>query len=91
MTTGSFVDYVNGGTEINLIVGIDYTGSNGEPNSEGSLHYQDPEGGFNAYMQAIHAVGEVIAPYDADQKISCFWIWSQINCKEKPSEPLFSN
>ena len=30
---GSFLEYLEGGTQINLMIGIDFTGSNGNPNS----------------------------------------------------------
>lgn len=35
----SFLDYIMGGTEINLMVAIDFTGSNGKPTDPKSLHY----------------------------------------------------
>src|SRR6266496_4790879 len=35
----TFLDYIAGGTEINLVVAIDFTGSNGDPKSPKSLHY----------------------------------------------------
>lgn len=35
----SFLDYIMGGTEINLMVAIDFTGSNGAPTDPKSLHY----------------------------------------------------
>lgn len=35
---------VSGGLEMNLIVGIDYTASNGPPMDPRSLHFLDPRG-----------------------------------------------
>ena len=35
----SFVDYVSGGCELNVMVAIDFTGSNGDPRKPGTLHY----------------------------------------------------
>src|SRR6185295_18762851 len=35
----TFLDYIAGGTEINLVVAIDFTGSNGDPRTPKSLHY----------------------------------------------------
>ena len=35
----SFLDYIRGGMQINLVVAIDFTGSNGSPNVPTSLHY----------------------------------------------------
>ena len=37
----SFVEYVFGGCEMSLTMAIDFTGSNGDPRSPGSLHYLD--------------------------------------------------
>ena len=48
------------------MVGIDFTGSNGDPRDSSSLHYilgNSP----NQYTQAITAVGNVIQDYDSDQ------------------------
>jgi Copine/C2 domain len=62
-----FVDYIAGGTEINLVVGIDYTGSNGDPRKPGTLHYIHPDGQLNDYEKALTAVGSIVARYDSDQ------------------------
>jgi len=35
----SFLDYIEGGTNISLMVAIDFTGSNGHPSDPESLHY----------------------------------------------------
>ena len=37
----SFLDYIYGGCEVSLIVGIDFTRSNGVPSEQTSLHYID--------------------------------------------------
>ncbi|XP_077862826.1 copine-3-like [Saccoglossus kowalevskii] len=62
----SFLDYVLGGCQINFTVGVDFTGSNGDPNDSRSLHYINP-GYPNQYAQAITAVGNVIQDYDSDK------------------------
>ncbi|GAB4835884.1 Protein BONZAI 3 [Ancistrocladus abbreviatus] len=63
----SFVDYISSGFELNFMVAIDFTASNGNPRSSDSLHYIDPYGRLNAYQQAIMEVGEVIQFYDSDR------------------------
>ncbi|KNC50909.1 copine-8 [Thecamonas trahens ATCC 50062] len=63
----SFIDYLAGGLEVNLIIGIDYTASNGNPANPSSLHYLSPYEA-NAYERAMTAVGAVVAPYDHDQE-----------------------
>lgn len=61
----SFLDYIKAGTEISLMVAVDFTGSNGDPSTPGSLHYLGRE---TPYEQAIRSVGSVLEPYDSDNK-----------------------
>lgn len=44
-------------------IAIDFTGSNGDPRLPNSLHYINPQG-YNEYLSAIWAVGNVIQDYD---------------------------
>eukprot|EP00980_Cylindrotheca_fusiformis_P004379 scaffold925_cov129-Cylindrotheca_fusiformis.AAC.32 len=67
-----FVDYISGGTEINLTVAIDFTGSNGDPTMPGTLHYIHKDGQLNDYEKALTAVGSVVARYDNDQKFPVY-------------------
>lgn len=64
----SFLDYISSGFELNFMVAVDFTASNGNPRSQDSLHYIDPSGRLNAYQQAIMEVGEVIQFYDSDRR-----------------------
>lgn len=64
----SFIDYISSGFELNFMVAVDFTASNGHPRSQGSLHYIDPSGRLNAYQQAIIEVGDVIQFYDSDRR-----------------------
>jgi hypothetical protein len=66
-TTPRFVDYISGGTEMNLVVAIDFTGSNGDPRKHGTLHYIHRDGQLNDYEKALTAVGSIVARYDSDQ------------------------
>ena len=63
----SFLDFIQGGTQVNFTVAIDFTGSNRNPNESRSLHYRDPTGKPNQYVTAIQAVGEIIQDYDSDK------------------------
>jgi hypothetical protein len=65
--TPDFVDYVSGGCELNVVVAIDFTGSNGDPRKPGTLHYIDPNS-FNDYEKAVNAIVSILAKYDSDQK-----------------------
>ncbi|CAA7406010.1 unnamed protein product [Spirodela intermedia] len=67
-TQYTFIDYISSGFELNFMVAVDFTASNGDARMPSSLHYIDPTGRFNAYQQAIHEVGDVIQFYDADRR-----------------------
>ncbi|EXC05167.1 Protein BONZAI 1 [Morus notabilis] len=64
----TFLDYLAGGFELNFMVAIDFTASNGNPRLPDSLHYIDPSGRPNAYQRAISEVGEVLKFYDTDKR-----------------------
>ncbi|XP_057701514.1 copine-1 isoform X2 [Corythoichthys intestinalis] len=70
-TQHSFLDYVMGGCQINFTVGIDFTGSNGDPRSPNSLHYLSPDG-LNQYLSALWSVGQVVQDYDTDKLFPAF-------------------
>uniref|UniRef100_A0A669PA38 Copine-3 n=1 Tax=Phasianus colchicus TaxID=9054 RepID=A0A669PA38_PHACC len=60
-----------------ITVGIDFTGSNGDPRSPDSLHYLSPDG-VNEYLTAIWSVGMVIQDYDTDKMFPVFGFGAQI-------------
>ncbi|XVF54789.1 hypothetical protein PTKIN_Ptkin05aG0209800 [Pterospermum kingtungense] len=64
----TFLDYLAAGFELNFMVAIDFTASNGNPRLPDSLHYIDPSGRLNAYQKAIYEVGEVLQFYDTDKR-----------------------
>jgi len=67
----SFIDYIKGGDQLNVVVAIDFTGSNGHPNSSSSLHAR-LRNGLNQYQKAISAVCNILLNYDWDQQIPVF-------------------
>ncbi|XP_023209222.1 copine-3 [Xiphophorus maculatus] len=71
MTQYTFLDFVMGGCQINFTVGIDFTGSNGDPRSPNSLHYMSPDG-LNQYLSALWSVGQVVQDYDTDKLFPAF-------------------
>nr|XP_023648670.1 copine-3 isoform X2 [Paramormyrops kingsleyae] len=73
----TFLDYIMGGCQINFTVGVDFTGSNGDPRSPDSLHYINPQG-HNEYLAAIWNVGLVIQDYDSDKMFPAFGFGAQI-------------
>lgn len=62
----TFVDYLAGGLQMNFVVAVDFTASNGDPTLPTSLHYMNPYSP-NEYIQAINAVGNIIQDYDVDR------------------------
>jgi len=67
----SFLDYMQGSVDIQLMAAIDFTGSNGHPADHQSLHYiygHNP----SRYQNAIRQIGNIVAVYDSDQK---FPVW----------------
>jgi len=63
----TFLDYIQGGMELSFTVAVDFTASNGDPQTSNSLHYIDPTGRPNQYLTAINSVGEIIQDYDTDK------------------------
>ncbi|XP_052647904.1 copine-1 isoform X6 [Harpia harpyja] len=76
-TEYSFLDYIMGGCQINFTVGVDFTGSNGDPKSPDSLHYISPDG-INEYLIAIWSVGSVVQDYDTDKLFPAFGFGAQV-------------
>lgn len=66
----SFLGYLMGGLQINLVVGIDYTGSNGTPSRPGTLHHIGPNG--SAYTRALASVASILLQYDSDGRVPLY-------------------
>lgn len=66
ITKYSFIDYLKGGIQIALTIGIDFTGSNGNPTNNMSYHYTGSSN-LNSYEKAIKSCGDIVAYYDYDQ------------------------
>ncbi|KAJ6250416.1 copine [Anaeramoeba flamelloides] len=83
----TFLDYIAGGTEISLVVAIDYTGSNGYFTMENSLHYTG-SGQFNDYQNAIYYIGQILAQYDTSNLFPAFGFGAKIGGKVSHCFPL---
>jgi hypothetical protein len=83
----TFADFIAGGCEISLTVAIDFTSSNGDPNSPSSLHYSDPAGLMNCYEQSIVSVGEVLRPYDSDNMYPVYGFGAKIRLADGSLSP----
>lgn len=74
----SFIDYLRGGMQISLVVGIDYTASNGTNTSKHSLHYFD-QTTRSPYEIAIENCGNILAYYDYDQLFPVYGFGARLN------------
>lgn len=43
ITVPTFIDYLQKGLNLNSIISVDFTGSNGNPSYTSSLHYLNPK------------------------------------------------
>lgn len=59
VTLPTFMDYLRGGLQLNLVVAIDFTGSNGIPTSPTSLHYLSPNKP-NEYQLALQGIWQIL-------------------------------
>ncbi|CAE7302422.1 Cpne9 [Symbiodinium sp. KB8] len=83
----TFLDYLRGGLELQLMVAVDFTRSNlgqTNPKSMHSVVNMDEE---TAYSTAIRALGEVMSVYDNDK---CYPIYG-FGAKIPPSHSVVSN
>ncbi len=67
-----FLDYLRGGTQLAVMVAVDFTGSNGDPVSPDSLHAFKYDGSLNEYQRAIMGVCDILLHYDSDKKVPMF-------------------
>jgi len=85
----TFLEFIRGGLQINLITAIDFTGSNGNPRNNDSLHYDGRNGSL--YEQVIKAVGSIVCPYDSDQMFPAFLFGGYVNGETNHCYPLNGN
>ena len=72
----TFIDYIKAGVIIALSIGIDFTGSNGHPLDDGTLH--SIKNGPNDYEKAITSCGYIVAYYDYDQLFPVYGFGAKI-------------
>ncbi|EGR31217.1 hypothetical protein IMG5_115500 [Ichthyophthirius multifiliis] len=60
-----------GNTQLNVILAVDFTASNGSVSTPQSLHFLQ-QNCLNQYQQAIISVGEILLDYDFDKRVPCF-------------------
>lgn len=67
--------------DMSLVVGIDFTQSNGPPQSMSSLHYQPQPGmekNSNPYEAAIQSVANLLSAYSSDTRIAAYGFGAKI-------------
>lgn len=66
-----FIEYLKEGMDLNMIIAIDFTKSNGAPDKVGSLH-EDNEMTENPYERSMRNSGEIISQYATTKMFPCF-------------------
>ena len=75
--TYEFVDFLRGGLNMTLIVGVDFTASNRDPDDPRSLHHLN-QNYLNLYQQAILSVGEILQKYNHTKQIPAYGFGAKI-------------
>ena len=70
-TPSKFSDYIDAGLDIDLCVAIDFTSSNGNPRTPGTLHYSR-DGMSNDYADTVESIGSEVENYS---KNTDFTVW----------------
>ena len=86
----TFLDYINAGVRICLSFGIDFTGSNGHPLDEGTLHSLKGDKP-NDYERAIRYCGDIVAYYDYDQLFPVYGFGAIINSSNNKEASMCFN
>lgn len=86
----SFLDYIQGGTQLHFTVAVDFTASNGDPRAPSSLHFRHSTQP-NQYMIAIRAIGEIISDYDHDKMFPALGFGAKLPPDGRVSHEFFLN
>lgn len=89
-STYTFLDYVQGGTEIFCTVAVDFTASNGSPSKPSSLHFIN-NASMNSYEQAMWSVVSIIEDYDTDKQFPVLGFGAKIPPNGQVSHEFFVN
>ena len=74
----NMVDYISGGCEIRLMVGVDFTISNGPPHEPSSLHFRRGKS-LNEYQHAILKIGSIIENYATNKNFPIWGFGAKVN------------
>lgn len=97
----TFLEYVQGGLDMNLMVAVDFTASNGHPLDEISLHRLPKNFNYtgsvrnvtqlNQYQKAIWSVGRILEDYDTDKMIPVYGFGAEKDGQVSHCFPLTFN
>lgn len=76
------VDFLRGGLQISMILGIDFTCSNKQIDDPNSLHYIN-DNALNPYENAIDGCGKILSKYDYDQKFPVYGFGALVGDEEE--------
>ncbi|KAJ6249780.1 copine-8 [Anaeramoeba flamelloides] len=74
----SMLDHLSEDINLSVVLGIDFTASNGQPNFPNSLHYRNPPN-LNQYEQTIVSLCSIFSQYSDNNKIPAFGFGAKIN------------
>ena len=80
--SNSFIKLLKAGLNLDLSIAIDFTGSNGNPKYENSLHYIT-NGFINNYEKAMRENIKIISMYNKSNKYNVYGFGAQLNGKFK--------
>lgn len=75
----NFMDYVIKGCYFKVVLAVDFSGSNGDPNKPGTLHYLDPSGGFNDYEKPMIGMLSILGQLDTDNHFALWGFGAKYN------------
>ncbi|VDI27260.1 Hypothetical predicted protein [Mytilus galloprovincialis] len=79
----TLLDFIRGGLELNLVIAIDFTASNGNIDEELSLH-NISDIRDNQYLDAIETLGSLITQYNHDRQVTTFGFGAKWTNRDLP-------
>lgn len=73
-----------------LVIGLDYTSSNGEYNKKSSLHYFDDQR-KSCYEKALEEIASILLDFDNDKLVPLYGFGAKVRIKKFNSGSLVSH
>uniref|UniRef100_A0A803KPI7 Copine C-terminal domain-containing protein n=1 Tax=Chenopodium quinoa TaxID=63459 RepID=A0A803KPI7_CHEQI len=81
----SFLDFINNGYEIGLMVAVDFAVTDVDPEGLDPFHIIDSSGNLNAYLQVLKDIGRAIEHYDSDRRFPAWCFGGKLTGKCCPA------